>query len=168
MAGCLSATNSASAPHRRFFSNMRNSAQIPLRTCAVAFCRFTDLRTAFVPAFETFYDMSHSIRTFCFFYCTERVDESSIKAPATTSKCRLTTSEDAWAVYTSSQLCAFSSRFVTTLFLTKRDIQKRSDMAVMHYNNPPLSNGSRQPRRQDYGAPQESRNHTAKNYTPRR
>ena len=43
--------------------------------------------------------VSHSIRTFfAFFLSTERVDESNTKAPTATSKCQLTTSEDAWVV----------------------------------------------------------------------
>ena len=33
-------------------------------------------------------------------YLTERVDESNIKAPTAKSECRLTTSEDAWVVFT--------------------------------------------------------------------
>ena len=156
MAGCLSVTNSASAPDRCFFSNsparMRNSAQIPLSSRARApwrsFFLFAVLQTYAQP-------LCLPLRHFM----------TRIKAPTATSKCRLTTSEDAWVVYTSSQLCAFCSGFVTTLFVTERDIQKRSDLAVMHYNNPPLSNGSRQP---DYGAPQESHNDTPTNYTPRR
>ena len=50
--------------------------------------RFADVRTASVPA-ETFITQSGLF---------ERVDEMTIKAPTATSKCQLTTSEDAWVV----------------------------------------------------------------------
>ena len=54
--------------------------------------RFADVRTASVPAYqpaETFITQSGLF---------ERVDEMNIKAPTATSKCQLTTSEDAWVV----------------------------------------------------------------------
>ena len=100
----LSVTNLASAPDRHCWSN--SSACIS---------------TASVPAFqpaETFMTcLTHP--DFFAFLSTERVDKRNIKAPITTSKCRLTTSEDAWVVFTRyirhaaclpgqrSQLCKF-------------------------------------------------------------
>ena len=59
-----------------------------------------------LPARQLSLDTSYSFLTFSvfffcffFFYCTERIDESYIKAPTATSNCRLTTSEDAWAFF---------------------------------------------------------------------
>ena len=55
-----------------------------------------------LPARQLSLDTSYSFLTFSvffFFFFTERIDESNIKAPTATSNCRLTTSEDAWAFF---------------------------------------------------------------------
>ena len=70
----------------------------------LSFCRFTDLRTASVPAFQPAQTFMTCLTQSgpCFFFIfifTERVDESNIKAPTATSKRRPTTSEDAWVVF---------------------------------------------------------------------
>ena len=77
---------------------------------ALSFCYYF-LQAVFLPALglwsslparQLSLDTSYSFLTFsgffCFF-CTERIDESYIKAPTATSNCRLTTSEDAWAFF---------------------------------------------------------------------
>ena len=68
------------------------------RCGGLSFCRFTDQRTASLPAFhpaETFMTCLTQSGPFN----TERVDERNIKAPTDTSKCRPTTSEDALVVF---------------------------------------------------------------------
>ena len=73
--------NLAYAPNRRFSATLLHTCVIlsksthpfhPAHACCsdLYFCRFTDLRTASVPAFqpaETFYDMSNSMRTLLLF-----------------------------------------------------------------------------------------------------
>ena len=108
----LSVTKSASATDRRFPATLLHACVFlsqsthpfhpaHARCGDLSFCRFTDLRTASVPAF-------HPAQTFmtcltqsghCFFLSTERVDERNIKAPTDTSKRRPTTSEDAWVFF---------------------------------------------------------------------
>ena len=115
----LSVTKSASATDRRFPATLLYACVIlsksthPFRPaharCGdLSFCRFTDLRTASVPAFQPaqiFMTCLTQSGPCCFFYffifflSTERVDERNIKAPTDTSKRRPTTSEDAWVVF---------------------------------------------------------------------
>ena len=114
----LSVTKSASATDRRFPATLLHACVFlsqsthpfhpaHARCGDLSFCRFTDLRTASVPAFQpaqtfmTCLTQSGPCCLFLFFFIflTERVDESNIKAPTATSKRRPTTSEDAWVVF---------------------------------------------------------------------
>ena len=115
---------SANSPAR-----MRNSSQIdtPLSSRARAlwrsffllFYRHTHSLCACLSACSDIYDMSHSIRAFFLTVLKGYIDESNIKAPTATSKCRLTPSEDAWVRYCgraarlpgqSSQMCNICDR----------------------------------------------------------
>ena len=95
------------APDRRFFQHacvilpksthpFHPHARALWRSFFLPFYRPTHSFCACLSAFWDIYDMCHSIRTLLLFASTERVDESNIKAPTSTSKCWLTTSEDAW------------------------------------------------------------------------
>ena len=74
------------------------------RSFFLPFYRPTQSLCACLSSRRHIYDMSHSIQTFLLFIyifkSTKRVGKSNIKAPTDTSKCRLTTSEDAWVVFT--------------------------------------------------------------------
>ena len=115
----LSVTKSASATDRRFPATLLHACVFlsqsthpfhpaHARCGDLSFCRFTDLRTASVPAFQpaqtfmTCLTQSGPCCFFAFFFfflSTERVDERNIKAPTDTSKRRPTTSEDAWVFF---------------------------------------------------------------------
>ena len=115
----LSVTKSAFATDRRFPATLLHACVFlsqsthpfhpaHARCGDLSFCRFTDLRTASVPAFQpaqTFMTCLTQSGPCCFFFffffflSTERVDERNIKAPTDTSKRRPTTSEDAWVFF---------------------------------------------------------------------